>query len=79
MLAMVKERPQALVAGRVGVTVLSAKQAKKLFNLSGSKTSMFVRGWISFCNPWLTVDPATYVFEPLNCDYFVMIYSVFRK
>jgi hypothetical protein len=39
-LAMEKESPQALVAGHVIGTVLSSKQAKKLFNLSGGKTSM---------------------------------------
>ena len=38
-LATVKENPQALVAGCVSDTVLSSKRAK-LFNLSGSNTSM---------------------------------------
>ena len=39
-LATEKESPQALVAGRVSCTGLSSKRAKKLFNLSGSKTLM---------------------------------------
>ena len=39
-LVTVKESPQVLVAGCVTGTVLSSKRAKKLFSLSGSKTSV---------------------------------------
>jgi hypothetical protein len=35
-----KENPQFMVVGRVGGTVLSSKQVKKLFSLSISKTSV---------------------------------------
>jgi hypothetical protein len=35
-----EEEPTAFGTGRVGGTVLSSKHAKKLFHLSGSKTSM---------------------------------------
>ena len=38
--AMEKESLQSLVVGRVGGTILSSKRAKKLFHLSGSKTSV---------------------------------------
>lgn len=43
-LAAVKESPQVLVAGRV----LSSKRAKKLFSLSGSKTSVSATGLVFF-------------------------------
>ena len=50
--AALKESPHVLVAGRVSGTVLSSKRAKKLFNLSGSKTSWSATGLvIPFCNP----------------------------
>ena len=42
-----KESPQSLVAGCVGGTVLSSKWAKKVFSLSGSKTSVSVT-WLVF-------------------------------
>jgi hypothetical protein len=47
-LATVMESPQVLVAGHVSVsvTVLSQKQAKKLFHLSGSKTSLSATGLV---------------------------------
>ena len=45
-LAAVKESPQVLVVGRVGGTVLSSKRAKKLFSLSGSKTSVSTTGLV---------------------------------
>ena len=48
MLPAVKESPQVLVAGRVSGTVLSSKQAKKLFSLSGSKTSVSEKGLVFF-------------------------------
>ena len=44
MLAAVKESPQVLVAGRVSGAVLSSKRAKKLFSMSGSKTSWSATG-----------------------------------
>ena len=47
-LAAVKESPQVLVAGCVGGTVLSSKRAKKLFSLSGSKTSGSATGMVFF-------------------------------
>ena len=46
--AAVKESPQVLVAGRVSGTVLSSKRAKKLFSLSGSKTSWSATGLVFF-------------------------------
>ena len=46
--AAVKESPQILVAGRVSGTVLSSKRTKKLFSLSGSKTSWSAMGLIFF-------------------------------
>ena len=45
-LAAVKESPQVLVAGRVSGAVLSSKRAKKLFSLSGSKTSWPATGLV---------------------------------
>ena len=45
-LAAVKESPQVLVSGRVSGTVLSSKRAKKLFNLSGSKTLWSAMGLV---------------------------------
>ena len=47
-LATEKKSPQALVAGHVSGTVLSSKRAKKLFNLSGSKTSVSATGMVFF-------------------------------
>ena len=47
-LAAVKEGPQVLVAGHVGGTVLSSKRVKKLFSLSGSKTSWSATGLVFF-------------------------------
>ena len=44
--------PQVLVAGRVGGTVLSSKRAKKLFNLSGSKTSMSAMTYMTKLLPY---------------------------
>ena len=49
--AAVMESPQVLVVGRVSGTVLSSKRAKKLFNLSGSKTSVFATGLFFLCTP----------------------------
>ena len=45
-LAAVKESLQLLVAGRFGGTVLSSKRAKKLFSLSGSRTSVSAMGLV---------------------------------
>jgi hypothetical protein len=42
LLKSATESPQSLVAGHVGGTVLSSKWAKKVFSMSGSKTSVFV-------------------------------------
>jgi hypothetical protein len=44
---MEKEIPQSLVEGRVGGTALSSKRAKKVFRLSGSKTSVSMT-WLVF-------------------------------
>ena len=52
------DSPHSLGAGRGDGTVLSSKRAKKVFSLSGSKTSVSA---MSLCNPWLYVNPATYV------------------
>ena len=46
--AAVTESPQVLVAGRVSGTVLSSKRANKLFNLTGSKTSVSAIGLVFF-------------------------------
>jgi hypothetical protein len=46
MLALVKESTQVLVMGRVGGTGLSSKRAKKVFSLSGSKTSGSATGLV---------------------------------
>ena len=55
MSAAENKSSQSSGAARVDGTVLSSKRAKKVFSLSGSKTSV----WLVF--PWLSVDPATYV------------------
>ena len=41
------ESPQSLGVGHIGGTVLSSKQAKKVFSLSGSKTSVSTT-WLVF-------------------------------
>ena len=47
-LAAVKESSQVLVAGRGVGTVLTSKLAKKLFSLSGSRTSWSATGQVFF-------------------------------
>ena len=77
-LAAVKESPQVLVAGRVSGTVLSSKRAKKLFSLSGSKTSVSATGLVFFLQSVIDCRPChiRLVFELLNCDYFVSILTL---
>ena len=75
-LAAVKVSPQVLVAGRVSGTELSSKRAKKLFSLSGSKTSCSAMGQIFIL--WSVIDCrpcyVPLVSEPLICDSTLSLY-----